>query len=156
MKRSSLRTVKTTSPQSLTSLAQVSIHIDDTWIEFPLFNADDSEMKCVHINAASIALLCYLRQDCSIFFSDVLQNIKLPHHVDGQVTLQGISTHMKKASTGFIDLENLRVDDILPGRSIMTDFLSSMGIDAESFSLSLQLLSEVKDGFLFLWFCFRK
>ena len=104
----------------------------------------------MHINAASIALLCYLRQDSGIFFSDVLRNIKLPCHVDGQVKLQGLSTHMKIKSAGNIDLENLRVDDILPGRSIMTELLSSMGIDEESFSLSLQLLSEVKDGFLFL------
>jgi hypothetical protein len=107
-------------------------------------------MKCVHINAASIALLCYLRQDSSIFFSDVLQYIKLPHHVDGHVKLQGISTHMKNAASGSIHLLNLRVDQILPGRSEMTEFLSSMGIDAESFSLSLQLLSEVKEGFEYI------
>ena len=42
-------------------------YFHDTSMQFQFFNADNSEMKCVHINAALIALLCYLRQDSSIF-----------------------------------------------------------------------------------------
>ena len=104
--------------------------------------ADDAQVKCVHMNAGTLAFLCSLTEETISTLSAAIELIELPHHCNDEVKLQRVSVHRKH--TGKCTLMEVLIHDIVPEIAVLRSFLKSQQLNVETYQLSLHLLVEQK------------
>ena len=114
------------------------IYNSEFFLSAVYFIADEERVKCVHMNAGTLAFLCSLADETLSTLSAAIESIELPNHCNDEVKLQRVSVYRKQ--TGSCTLTDVLIHDIIPEVTGLRSFLTSQQLNLESYRFSIELL----------------